>query len=104
IGTMAGVVRYLTAPDGAHHMICQGQRRFRVLEYLDGWPFPVARMELIDDLEAHGTEIEARLDLLRQRALEALQLLPNVPQELAAAIQGMRSAAALADLIAGFMD
>src|SRR5258706_2972428 len=104
IGTVAGVVRYLTAPDGAHHMICQGQRRFRVLGYLEGWPFPVARIELIDDLEAQGTEIEARLDLLRQRALEALQLLPNVPQELAAAIQGMRSVAALADLIAGFMD
>ncbi|MBI3517429.1 MAG: endopeptidase La [Proteobacteria bacterium] len=104
IGTVAAVVRYLTAPDGAHHMICQGQRRFRVLEHLEGWPFLVARVEPIDDAEALDTEIEARLDLLRQRALEVVQLLPNVPQELASAIQGMRSAAALADLVAGFMD
>ncbi|HUA52800.1 MAG TPA: endopeptidase La [Candidatus Sulfotelmatobacter sp.] len=104
IGTVASVVRYLTAPDGAHHMICQGQHRFRVLEFLDGWPFLVARVEPISDAEVLSKEVEARLDLLRQRALEALQLLPNVPQELSGAIQGIRSATALADLVAGFLD
>jgi ATP-dependent Lon protease len=104
IGTSAAIVRYLTAPDGAHHMICQGQRRFRIVEFLEGWPFLVARIEPIAEAEALTREIEARLDLLRQRAVEVLQLLPNAPQDLAQVIQGMRSPAALADLVAGFMD
>ena len=32
IGTVASIVRYITAPDGTHHLVCQGERRFRVLE------------------------------------------------------------------------
>src|SRR6266436_1110565 len=35
VGTTARVLRYLTAPDGAHNMICQGEQRFRVIEFLD---------------------------------------------------------------------
>jgi ATP-dependent Lon protease len=32
VGTTANVLRYITAPDGAHHAICQGVQRFRVLQ------------------------------------------------------------------------
>src|SRR5215468_2762140 len=31
MGTEAGLLRYVTSPDGTHHVICQGERRFRVL-------------------------------------------------------------------------
>src|SRR3990172_11657715 len=30
VGTTANVLRYVTAPDGSHHVICQGEQRFRV--------------------------------------------------------------------------
>ena len=36
VGTTANVLRYITAPDGSHHVICQGVKRFRVLQFLDG--------------------------------------------------------------------
>src|ERR1700716_287177 len=39
VGTAAQVVRYVTAPDGTHHVIAQGVRRFRIVEYLGGFPF-----------------------------------------------------------------
>src|SRR5438552_6833448 len=32
-GTIANIVRYITAPDGTHHLVCQGERRFQVTEY-----------------------------------------------------------------------
>jgi ATP-dependent Lon protease len=32
VGTLANVLRYVTTPDGTHHVICQGQQRFRVVE------------------------------------------------------------------------
>src|SRR5689334_9132186 len=47
IGTSAQVLRYVTGSDGAHHLIAQGVRRFRVLEFLPGFPFLVARVEEI---------------------------------------------------------
>ena len=35
IGTVANVVRYVTAPDGSHHLVCQGEQRFQVVEFLE---------------------------------------------------------------------
>ena len=104
VGTLANILRYVTTPDGAHHIICQGQQRFRLVELLEGYPFLVARIARIEEPEAAGTEIEARFMQLKERALEVLQLMPQAPQELAGAVQGVGSAAALADMVAGLMD
>ena len=30
IGTVANLVRYVTAPDGSHHLVCQGDQRFQI--------------------------------------------------------------------------
>ena len=49
-------------------------------------------------------DVAARLLNLRNQALEVLQLLPQTPAELVNAVQSVPSAAALADLIASFMD
>src|SRR6266436_6056031 len=104
VGTEANLLRYVTSPDGSHHVICQGERRFRVVEFLDGYPFFVARIEPVPESEEQSTEIEARLVNLRNLALETLQLLPQPPGELVNAVQSVTSAPALADLIASFMD
>jgi ATP-dependent Lon protease len=105
VGTMASVLRYVTTREGAHHLICQGEQRFRVLDFLPGFPFIVARIELLEDRKAGDeTAIEARAHTLKQLSIEAIQLLPQAPAELANAIQGIRSPSALADLVASFMD
>ena len=104
VGTVASIVRYVTAPDRSHHVICQGENRFRVIEFLEGYPFLVARIERIGEKEVMTTELEARMHTLKQRAVEALQLFPEVPAELVNAVDGLRSPSALADVIASFMD
>jgi ATP-dependent Lon protease len=104
VGTEANLLRYVTSPDGNHHVICQGVSRFRIIEFLDGYPFFVARVERIPESEEQNTEIDARLLNLRNQALEVLQLLPQTPGELVNAVQSMTPAPALADLIASFMD
>ncbi len=87
VGTEASLLRYLTGPDGTHHAICQGERRFRVVDFLDGYPFLVARVERIAEPEKETAEIAARLLLLRNQATEALRLLPQTPAELSSAVQ-----------------
>src|SRR5215813_6862906 len=104
VGTAAQVLRYVTAPDGTHHVVAQGVRRFRVVEYLRGFPFLVARVEEIGIAEVMTPDIEARVGLVRTRAREAIELLPNVPVEVAATIENLDSASALADFIAGILD
>ena len=104
VGTVAGVLRYVTAPDGTHHVVCQGQGRFRLIEFLDGYPHLAARIERLPDIGGDGPEAEARLLQLKERALEVLELLPQVPPELGNAIQGLTSPSQGADLVASFMD
>ncbi|MGC1818968.1 MAG: endopeptidase La, partial [Casimicrobiaceae bacterium] len=104
VGASATVVRYITAPDGTHHAIARGLRRFRVLEFLDGYPYTVARVQFVDDPETADAEIEGRANAVKQRAVEILQLLPNVPEEMVAGVQAIEGAARLADFIAGMMD
>jgi len=104
MGTIANVVRYITTPDGAHHLVCQGDQRFQVVEFVGGYPFLVARVLRIPETEQRSPEVEARFLNLQNQALEALQLLPQAPQELVAAIQGMSSPGGLADLAISYMD
>src|SRR5262245_17376649 len=104
MGTVANVVRYVTAPDGGHHLICQGEQRFQVLEFLSGWPFFVARVLRIPESTSATSEVEARMLHLRGQAVEALELLPQAPQELVGAIQAIKVPGELADLPAGYLD
>src|SRR5499425_3722769 len=104
VGTAAQVLRYVTAPDGTHHVVVQGVRRFRLLEFLRGFPFLVARVEEIGVAEVITPDVEARIGLVRTRAREAIELLANVPPEVAATIENLDSASALADFIAGILD
>ena len=104
MGTVASIVRYLTAPDGTHHLVCQGDQRFQVTEFLNGWPFFVARVVRIPEPESRSPEIEARFINLKAQTAEAISLLPQAPPELAASIQSITSPAALADLAVTYMD
>ena len=105
IGTIANVLRFVTADDQQNHLICQGTSRFRILDFIPGAPFLAARVERLH--EPHGAgdpELDARLLTLRERALEALELLPQTPQELVNAIRSIASPGVLADTVAGYMD
>jgi ATP-dependent Lon protease len=104
IGTAASIVRYVTAPDGTHHLVCQGERRFRVLDAVGGFPYLVARVEWLNDSGAAHPEVEARTLYLKQKAVEAITLLPQAPAELANSIQAIESPSTLADTIASFLD
>ncbi len=104
VGTVASVVRFVTTPDGTRHLVCQGERRFRVLDHVAGFPYLVARVEYLPDTGSHHPEVEARTLYLKQKAVEAISLLPQAPAELANAVQSMESPSALADMIASFLD
>jgi ATP-dependent Lon protease len=104
VGTAASIVRFITAADGTHHLIAQGEERFTVLDYVSREPFLVARIETHKEITVLDSEIEARGLNLREKALEAVQLLPQAPGELVNAIRSIESIPALADMVASFMD
>jgi ATP-dependent Lon protease len=103
-GTEASILRYVTAPDGGHHVVVQGERRFRVLDFQAGMPFLLARVEYLADAATESSEVEALALNLKRLATEAIELLPRAPGELANAVQSIESPSSLADMVASFMD
>ena len=106
VGTLANVLRYITGQDGANHLVCQGVQRFRITEFLSGWPYLVARgLHLPEPADLTlSTDIEARFRLLKEQAMQALELIPQAPVELRATVAGASSPANLADLVAAYID
>lgn len=104
VATIANIVRYITAPDGTHHIVCQGVQRVRILDFLPGTPFPAARIQQIPEPTTSSPEIEARALNLQRQAIEAIELLPQAPPELVAMFQSTTAPGALADLATSFMD
>lgn len=104
IGTLANIVRYVTTSSGTHHLVVQGEERFRVRDYVAGLPYLAAHVDMIPEADDDDPEIKARMRHLQEKAIETLQLLPQAPPEAVAAIQSMEYAGALADLVSNFLD
>jgi ATP-dependent Lon protease len=104
VGTAGQILRYVTSPGGAHHLVVQGQTRFRVLEFLEGWPYLVARVSWIEEPADTTPDIEARFLQLKQKAVEAVGLLPHAPDELAGMVESVDAPGVLADMVANLLD
>ncbi|MFT6897683.1 MAG: ATP-dependent Lon protease [Paraglaciecola sp.] len=108
VGTIGQITRMISSGEGVHHIVVQGQLRFRVLEFLQGWPFLVARVAAIEPVEpitgALNPKLEARLIQLKKQAIEIVQLLPNTPSELADVIESITSPGLLCDMVANLLD
>ncbi|HLZ83130.1 MAG TPA: LON peptidase substrate-binding domain-containing protein, partial [Caulobacteraceae bacterium] len=104
MGVVANVLRYITASETEHHIVCQGVQRFRIGEYVGGWPFPVVRGLHVPEPADGGTEIEARFLNLRQQVTEILELIPQVPPGLREMVAAITRPGVLADVAAAYMD
>ncbi|MDA0275695.1 MAG: LON peptidase substrate-binding domain-containing protein, partial [Proteobacteria bacterium] len=104
IGTAGTIARHVAQNEGAHHLLVQGEKRFQVLQFLEGWPFLVASVAWIPEAQGDGSELEARFMQLKDLATEAIRLMPNAPDELAAVVQSMDEPGSLADLVANLLD
>ncbi|MGE5490788.1 MAG: endopeptidase La, partial [Actinomycetota bacterium] len=105
MGTIANIVRYVSGPDGSHQVVCHGLQRFRVSEFLKGYPFYAARVERrLLEPDPESPSVKARVEQIKERAAELLKLMPTPPPEIGNAIRGMTSPSALADFVAGLLD
>ena len=108
VGTAGKIVRYAGIAGGANHLMVQGEQRFRVMEFLEGWPFLVASVvwipEAVAPAGARSPELDARFLRLQELAAEAIRLLPNTPDELAEVVQAIQEPGQLADMVANLLD
>jgi ATP-dependent Lon protease len=103
-GTVANIVRYMTTPEGGNHLILQGVQRFRITDFVEGYPFQLARGLHVAEPTGTGPEVEARFLVLQEQVRETLELLPRVPPEMRQTVEATTSPGLLADLAATYLD
>jgi ATP-dependent Lon protease len=104
VGTKATIVRLISGEDGSHHLVVHGEQRFTMTKVVSTDPYLLAQVELYTEEESRTREDEARGLYLKEKAIEALDLLPNVPREVVGAVRGIESLPALADLVTSLLD
>jgi ATP-dependent Lon protease len=104
VGTVANIVRYVTSPEGGHHLICQGVQRFRITDFVEGYPFLLARGLHLAEPTSTAPEVEARFNVLQEQVREVLDLLPRVPPELRQTVEATSAPGMLADLAITYLD
>ncbi len=104
IGTVGRILRHMTAPDGTQHIVAEGEQRFRVIDFQHGFPFMVARVEYLPEPARTSIEVEARALNLKRLAVEGIELLPQAPAELGAAVRAIDAPGKLADTVSSFLD
>ncbi len=104
VGCTAKILRYVTATEGTHHIVCQGESRFRVIRFVEGYPFLAAEVELIEREVEATPKLEALMITLKDQIDELIELMPQAPSELVNAVKQISDPDLLADMVAAFVD
>ena len=104
IGTEARLLRYFTGRDGSHNAILQAMGRLRIEAVLATPETPAVKVQRIMEPIERSPEIDARFHQLRERSLEILALIEQVPPELAVTVRSAEQPGPLADFVTGLLD
>jgi ATP-dependent Lon protease len=104
IGTVAHIVGAQRQAEGGIHLLLQGLRRFRIVDYLAERPFFRARVEALADVTDTSPEVATMQSYLIQQFGKLVSQTPLVPGELLSALSSAPSPALVTDLIAGHLN
>ena len=104
IGTAAAVHRLAKAPDGTLTLIVQGLVRIRVEEFLEEFPYLMARVETIPERVESSLEVEALRRSVVQSFRRLIDLSPTVPEEMGAMLAEVTDPLQIAYAIANHID
>jgi len=89
IGTAAVIHRLFRAPDGTIRLLVQGIARFKVTEYVALDPYLKANILPYPETEEAGLEVDALARNVRDQFAHIAEMIPSMPRELVASIEGL---------------
>jgi len=100
IGTVGSILKMLRFPDGSVRCLVQGMTRFSITEIVRTSPYAVARIETHDDATLRTVPIEAAIRNTLELLKKAIDLSPNLSEDLQITAMNTDDPGKLADLIA----
>ena len=99
-GTRAKIVKTVNLPDGNMNVILRGLSRIQIVEFVDKTPYFRARILEAAEPDLQDAEISAMEENLKNQAIQAIRLIPTIPDEISVMISSIDRPGYLADLIA----
>ena len=101
-GTLAQIVKSFKMPDGNTTIIIQGEKRFRILDWVETEPYNMARVEFLPEFVPADDDAEftVLMDSIKDIAARLIQESPHIPSEAQAALDNIKSNTFLLNFIA----
>jgi len=100
VGVICMILKLFKLPDGNQSIIVHGLSRFRLMGIEQNEPFLLGRIEVIEDINPVGPELDALVASVRQQASRVIELSPTTPDEAAQVLNSITAPSALADFLA----
>jgi ATP-dependent Lon protease len=100
VGTAASILKMLRFPDGSVRFLVQGLARVRVKGFARTQPYPLARIEVIEEAVRRNVELEALVRNVLDILKKVVDLAPYLSEELQVSAINTEDPNRLADLIA----
>jgi ATP-dependent Lon protease len=100
MGTLATIGRMLKLPDGSSTVWLQGEQRVKILDVAQTEPFFMAKVEPVEETVAESLTVQALKRAVLALFEKAIELSPNLTDEMYIAAMNADSPGWLADLIA----
>lgn len=104
IGTGVVILKMAKAGDDKAQLLIQGISRFKIREFVEGKPYPVARVEAIEDNIAIDLETEALMSNLVTVFDNMVKLSPFLPQEFGVMAKSITIPGVLADVLSSVVN
>jgi len=99
-GARAKIVKTVNLPDGNMNVILRGLSRIQIVEFVDKTPYFRARILEAAEPDLQDSEISAMEENLKNQAIQAIKLIPTIPDEISVMISSIDRPGYLGDLIA----
>jgi ATP-dependent Lon protease len=100
VGTAASILKMLRFPDGSVRFLVQGLARAKIKNYIKTEPYPLAKIEVIEDKLEKNVELEALVRNVLDILKKVVDLAPYLSEELQVSAINTEDPNRLADLIA----
>ncbi len=100
VGTAASILKMLRFPDGSVRFLVQGLSRVKIKNFVQTDPYPLARIEVIEEKVDRNVEVEALIRNVLDLLKKVVDLAPYLSEELQVSAINTEDPSRLADLIA----
>ncbi len=105
VGTVAKIQRIIKMPDGTLTVFIQGIKRFKIEKFVQEQPYIKAAITTLPDAAPISSkELDAIVDSIKELAIKAIKINPNLPSEASFAIENIDSPVFLVNFITSNME